>query len=249
MHKKQAEDVKLIDIHREKSYYIEDLLQIMKILRGESGCPWDAEQDHHSIRNNFIEETYEVADAIDRDDTEALKEELGDVLLQVVFHAQMEEEKGTFSFSDVTDGICRKLIERHPHVFGDVKVSSTDDVLNNWDKIKQSSKKQTTASQTLRAVPGCLPALMRSQKVVSRAMKAGASPADDGEALADVNDRMDRLCLAVCGDKEVDAANAIGDLLLSVTALSKKLGIDAEEALYRSTERYIDDFEKTKINL
>ena len=94
LHKKQAEDVKLIDIHREKSYYIEDLLQIMKILRGEGGCPWDAEQDHHSIRNNFIEETYEVADAIDRDDTEALKEELGDVCLQVVFHARMEEGEG-----------------------------------------------------------------------------------------------------------------------------------------------------------
>lgn len=236
----------MIDIHREKSYYIEDLLRIMQILRGEGGCPWDAEQDHHSIRNNFIEETYEVVDAIDRDDTEALKEELGDVLLQVVFHSQMEDEKGTFSFSDVTDGICRKLIERHPHVFGDVKVSSTDDVLNNWDKIKQSSKKQTTASQTLRAVPECLPALMRSQKVVSRAMKAGAGPTDKGEALADVNEKMDRLCLAVCGDGDVSEADAIGDLLLSVTSLSKKLGVDAEEALYRSTGRYIDDFEKSE---
>ena len=129
----------MIEINKEK-YNIDDLLKIMKELRSPNGCPWDREQDHHSIRNDFIEETYEAIDAIDRDDATDMCEELGDVLLQVVFHSQIEAEKKSFDFTDVCDGICKKLIERHPHVFGSVNVNNSDEVLDNWDKITEAFK-------------------------------------------------------------------------------------------------------------
>ncbi len=125
---------------QKKQYGISDLLEIVELLRGENGCPWDREQDHHTIRKNFLEETYEVVEAIDKEDPVLLQEELGDVLLQVVFHARMEEEAGRFGFSDVCDGICKKLVERHPHVFGEVAVSGTGEVLSNWERIKQERK-------------------------------------------------------------------------------------------------------------
>ena len=122
-----------------ESYGMSDLIEIMKMLRGENGCPWDKEQDHHSIRKNFLEEAYEAVEAIDKEDPELLREELGDVLLQVVFHAEMESEKGVFDFNDVCDEVCKKLVLRHPHVFGDVKVENSAEVLKNWDNIKQKS--------------------------------------------------------------------------------------------------------------
>ena len=129
-----------MEFQRKDHYNIDDLLEIMKILRSPEGCPWDREQTHESIRQNFIEETYEAIEAIDTKDTELLKEELGDVLMQVVFHALMEEEAGKFDFSDVADGVCHKLIIRHPHVFGNVVAADSDQVLKNWDAIKIETK-------------------------------------------------------------------------------------------------------------
>ena len=136
-----------------------DLRMITALLRSPDGCPWDREQTHESVRENFIEETYEVVEAIDNRDPVLLCEELGDVLLQVMFHARMEEERGSFTFDDVCNGICRKLILRHPHVFGDTEVSGTAQVLDNWDAIKQRSKSQTTATETLESVARSLPAV------------------------------------------------------------------------------------------
>lgn len=133
-----------------EKYGIDDLLAIMERLRQPDGCPWDREQDHHSIRNDFVEETYEAADAIDRESREDLCEELGDVLLQIVFHCQIEREQNGFDFTDVCDGICKKLIERHPHVFGNVSVENSDEVLENWDKIKQKTKHQDTFTDTIK---------------------------------------------------------------------------------------------------
>ncbi|MDL2234521.1 MazG family protein, partial [Ruminococcaceae bacterium OttesenSCG-928-L11] len=127
-----------------ESYGIDDLLAIMAMLRAPDGCPWDRDQTHASIRRNFIEETYEAVEAIDTNDTALLKEELGDVLLQVVFHARMEEENGSFSFYDVCDGVCKKLIHRHPHIFADTVANSSEEVLNNWDAIKKEEKSQKT---------------------------------------------------------------------------------------------------------
>ena len=159
-------------------YKFDDLIEIMSLLRSENGCIWDREQNHKSIRNNFIEETYEAIEAIDTDNLDLLKEELGDVLLQVVFHAQIEKENNTFDIDDVTDGICKKLILRHPHVFGDTDVENTDQVLDNWNAIKQKEKKQDTAAKAMNDVARSLPALMRSQKIIKRASKAGLVSTD-----------------------------------------------------------------------
>lgn len=176
---------------KKEKYGIQDLLQIMQILRGENGCPWDKEQTHKSMRRDMLEEAYEVCEAIDLEDRELLKEELGDVLLQVVHHARIEQEQGNFDFEDVCDGICRKLMVRHPHVFSDVQVSGTEEVLNNWDKIKQQTKGQTTGSETLTSVPKTFPALMRAQKVQKRAGKLGFNYPDIYWAMDDLNSELD----------------------------------------------------------
>ena len=154
---------------QKEKYTAEDLVSIVEILRAPGGCPWDREQTHASIRKNLLEETYEAVEAIDAQDTELLKEELGDVLLQVVFHAQLEREQGSFDFDDVCDGVVRKMIVRHPHVFGDVTVNGTRDVLRNWDAIKKATKHQTSQTEVLRSVASSLPALMRAQKVRHKA--------------------------------------------------------------------------------
>ena len=132
-----------------ENYKIGDLIEIMSILREPGGCPWDREQNHHTIRRNLIEETYEVVEAIDKDDMTLMQEELGDLLLQVVFHARIAEEDDEFDFDDVADGICKKLILRHPHIFGDVQADTTEQVLTNWDNIKKEEKHQKTDREVL----------------------------------------------------------------------------------------------------
>ena len=163
----------MVDFQQKSNYSIDDLIEIVKLLRGEGGCPWDREQTHESIKADFIEETCEAIEAIDLKDTELLREELGDVLLQVVFHCRLEEEVGSFRFEDICDGICKKLIVRHPHVFGSVQADNTDQVLKNWDAIKMQTKGQESYTDTLTSVAKSLPALMRAQKVGKRAMRAG----------------------------------------------------------------------------
>ena len=168
----------------EERYGIADLLDIMRKLRGENGCPWDREQSHSSIRKDLLEEAYEVADAIDRQSDIDLCEELGDLLLQVVFHSQIAAEEKAFDFVDVCDGICRKLILRHPHVFGEVKVENSSQVLENWDAIKKVEKQQNDFTETLKSVPAAFPAAMRAQKVQKRAAKAAIALSGDRETAA-----------------------------------------------------------------
>ena len=151
------------------SYGIQDLAEIVRILRAPGGCPWDREQTHKTIRRDFLEETYEVIEAINKNDTELLKEELGDVLLQVVFHSQIETEKGSFDLNDVADGICKKMIERHPHVFGTAVAENSEQVLENWDAIKKRTKNQKSQTDSMLSVPREFPALMRADKVQKKA--------------------------------------------------------------------------------
>ena len=160
-----------MEFERKEKYEMQDLLKIMELLRSPDGCPWDREQDHHSIRANFIEETYEAIEAIDTENAELLKEELGDVLLQVVFHAQMEQEKGSFDFSDVVDGICKKLIIRHPHVFSEVPAKTSDEVLKNWDAIKMQTKEQKTQTEVLQSVSPCAAGLDAQPKSTEKGGK------------------------------------------------------------------------------
>lgn len=206
------------NVNKEK-YEISDLLEVMKILRSENGCPWDREQTHKSIRADLIEETYEVVEAIDNDDAVLLREELGDLLLQVVFHARIAEEEGLFNFNDVCNDVCEKMIIRHPHVFADVKADNTEDVLKNWDAIKMQTKDQKTHAESMDSVARTLPSLMRAQKLSKKAGKYG----------------MDNRTLE----------HKIGDMLLELTAICAECKIDSEKALYDACERKLDAVKKT----
>ncbi|MBE6583409.1 MAG: nucleoside triphosphate pyrophosphohydrolase [Ruminococcaceae bacterium] len=225
-------------------YDYEDLLLIVKILRGEGGCPWDMEQDHKSLRKDFIEETYEVIEAIDTESVKLLREELGDVLLQVVFHADIEREAGTFDMSDVSNDICAKLIHRHPHVFGEVSVKDSAEVLDNWDKIKGEEKQRNTLTDKLRSIPPMLPALMRAQKVGKKASFFDFETAD--LVFDKLYEEIEELREAAQNKSLEDVKEEMGDLLLTVTSLARKLGVDSEEALFGATNKFIDRFEKVE---
>lgn len=227
---------------RKDRYNIADLLKIMELLRSENGCPWDKVQTHESIRKNFIEETYEVIEAIDNKDIALMREELGDVLLQVVFHARMEEEVGNFTFDDVVDELCAKLVLRHPHVFGDVNASNEQEALASWDKAKKDSKKQSD-SETLVAVSKALPALMRADKVGSRAAKVGYDFNDAKSALAKLKTEIAELEEVL--DKP-QAQEEMGDVLFSAVNVARKLGLDSEIILGASTDKFIDRFAKAE---
>lgn len=228
----------------EKKFSLEDLRGIMRILRSEEGCPWDREQTHQSIRKNFIEETYEVCEAIDKDDMSLLREELGDVLLQIVFHSQMEEEKCAFTLDDVIAEICEKLIIRHPHVFSDAIVSDSDEVLNNWQTIKQETKGQTTAYETLLSVPRQLPALMRSQKLQGRAKKA--SPAVGHANIKSVfghfKSKTEELEAAIESYDDKNINEELGDVMFAAVNIARYLDKDAEELLTASCDKFVKQF-------
>ena len=171
----------------EEKHDFESLRELVEVLRSKEGCPWDAEQTHASIRTDLIEETYEAIEAIDTDDRELLREELGDVLFQVIFHSRIEEEQGTFDVNDVIGDIIDKMILRHPHVFGNVEVDGSAQVLDNWEKIKKVEKSRTTVKEQLEAVPKQFPSLIRTKKVVKKARKAGydfGSDVENAEAIA-----------------------------------------------------------------
>ena len=223
-------------------YGFEDLVEIMRILRAPGGCPWDAKQTHQSIRKNFIEETYEAVEAIDAEDPVLLQEELGDVLLQVVYHAAMEEEQGTFQIMDVCDGVCKKLIHRHPHIFGDVEANTAEEVLSNWESIKQEEKGQKTAAQTLESVSKALPALMRAEKIQQRAARAGMDDESQADAFRDLQSELEELNAAVEQESRERQTEELGDLLFSVVNVSRFIGADPEEALEMACKKFVDRF-------
>lgn len=230
-----------IDIGLDK-YSFEDLLKIMQILRSPGGCPWDIEQTHKSIRNDMLEEAYEVCDAIDAEDPAMLCEELGDVLLQVVFHSNLATEYGTFNISDVITGICNKLILRHPHVFADVKADTSEQVLNNWDKIKMQEKSQESFTDTLNSVPKAFPALMRAQKVQKRAAKSGYDFKNTDDAILKLREETNEVIEALAlGDAE-KVTDEIGDLLFSAVNIARKSGVNAEQALSKSVNKFVKRF-------
>lgn len=234
------------EFKRKEKYDFQDLVAIMKILRGEGGCPWDREQTHQSIRQNFIEETYEVIEAIDTEDTELLKEELGDVLLQVVFHSEIEQEQGRFDIDDVADGICKKLIVRHPHVFSDVTADTSEKVLENWDKIKMQTKSQKSRTQAMRSVSRSLPGLMRSQKIQEKAAKAGFDWDNVNGALDKLEEEIAELKQAIKNNDSENQFEEFGDVLFSAVSVSRFLGVDSEKALYFSCDKFIERFDKAE---
>lgn len=227
-------------------YGIEDLLSIMKVLRSEGGCPWDREQTSESIRNNFIEEAYEAVEAIDLKDDVSFCEELGDVLLQVVFHSRIKEEEDRFAFGDVCDGICRRLILRHPHIFGDVKADTSEQVLKNWEEIKVKEKGQETVTQTLHAVPKTFPALMRAEKVQKRAAKSGFDFTEVQQTLSCLKREIEELEEELQNSSSDGLEQELGDVLFSAVNVARFIGVDSENALSASTEKFISRFEQVE---
>ena len=234
----------MVDFQYKDSYNVKDLEEIVRILRAPGGCPWDAEQTHQSIRRNFLEEAYEAVEAIDEDSPEHLEEELGDVLLQVVMHARMEEEAGRFNLDGVADGICKKLIYRHPHVFGDVSVSGTGEVLSNWEALKRKEKGQATNTDALEAVARSLPALWRAEKVQKKARKAGFDWPDVSGALDKLTEELSELKEAVATGGNV--AEELGDLLFSAVNAARFLKVDPEDALNGATDKFIGRFRRVE---
>ena len=228
----------------QERYSFDDLVTVVQLLRAPGGCPWDIEQTHKSVRKDFIEETYEVIEAIDTEDPVLLREELGDVLLQVAFHAQIEAEQGSFDVYDVANDICAKLIHRHPHVFGEVQVSNAEEVLSNWDKIKTVEKHRDTLTDKLRAIPPMLPALMRAQKAGKKASFFDFGTVD--EVFDKLYEEIEEVRAAMKSGDQSQIDEEIGDLLLTVTSLARKAHTDSEEALSRATNKFIDRFEKVE---
>ena len=232
----------MLDFKFKDCYNCNDLVEIMRLLRAPGGCPWDAEQTHESIRKNLIEETYEVIEAINKQDSDLLCEELGDLLMQVVFHAQMESEAGRFDFDKVADGVCKKLIVRHPHVFGDASVNGVDDVLSNWEEIKKKTKGQKTAGEAAQSVPRELPALMRAAKIQKKAADVGFDWPDISGALDKLEEEIAELKEALNNNDKSEINEEFGDLLFSAVNVSRFLKLDAEESLTSASDKFLNRF-------
>ncbi len=215
-----------------------DLVKVMARLRGPGGCPWDREQDHRSLARHLLEETHEVLEAIDAGDGDRLREELGDVLLQVVFHAQMAADAGAWDVDDVAEGIVRKLIRRHPHVFGDAEVSGAEEVLVNWERIKADEKGAKPIEDD---IPPTLPALARAAKVQRRAAGWGFEWRTREAALEALREEVHELERA---EEPENLEEEIGDVLFATVAFARKMGIDAESALRRTTSGFADRYER-----
>jgi tetrapyrrole methylase family protein/MazG family protein len=215
-----------------------DLVRVMARLRGPGGCPWDREQDHRSLARHLLEEAHEVLEAIDEGDPDRLREELGDLLLQVVFHAQMAADAGTFDVDDVAEGIVAKLIRRHPHVFGDVEVDSASEVLVNWERIKTEEKGEKGVEEE---IPATLPALARAAKVQRRAAGSGFEWRTRDAAMDALREEIDELGAA---EDPEHAEEELGDVLFAVVSVARTLGVDAESALRRTVRRFSERYDR-----
>ena len=234
----------MVNFQYKDRYDINDLLSIMALLRSPGGCPWDRAQTHQSIRRNMLEEAYEAAEAIDQQDPVHLKEELGDVLLQVVFHARMAQEAGQFSFDDVVDGVCQKLVFRHPHVFGASEAEGPDGALTSWEAQKRAEKGQKTAADTLDGVARSLPALIRAEKLQDKARKAGFDWDSVGPALDKLSEETEELRAAVRDGTNPE--EELGDLLFAAVKAGRFLGLDSEQALHAACEKFIRRFRRVE---
>lgn len=223
-------------------YTLQDLLDIMATLRSEHGCPWDKVQTHESLKPYVLEEAYEVIDAIDRGNTGDLKEELGDLLLQVVFHCRLGEERGAFDMGDVITAVCEKMIRRHPHIFGNVKAETASQVLKNWEEIKREEKDIKTLTQSMRNLPQTLPALMKAFKVQEKAAKVGFDWEQAEMALDKVYEEIEELKEVYKGSNREKINEEMGDLLFAVVNVARLLNVNPELCLRDATKKFIRRF-------
>lgn len=221
---------------------LSELIDVIARLRAPDGCQWDREQTHASLRPNMIEEAYEAVDAIDDNDMVHLKEELGDVLLQVVLHSQIAEEEGVFTIEDVAKGIKEKLIHRHPHVFGNVKVNSTKEILENWDKLKAEEKKHRKSAMD--GISKAQSALMSAQKISKKAVKTGFEWPDENSLYACINSEYEEFKEAVKEQNKEHMEEEFGDILFATVNLARWNKIDAEQALLKANKKFMVRFRK-----
>ena len=230
----------MINFTRKPHYDYADLLEIIRLLRSEDGCPWDKAQTHKSIRRGLLEEAYEAAEAIDNDDPELLKEELGDVLMQVVFHADIESDAGRFTMDDVCDGVVKKLLFRHPHVFGDAHEDSPESVLVSWEQLKRREKGQNTVADSMDSVARSLPSLWRAEKLQKKAAAAGFEWPDVQDALDKLEEEVAELRRAV--ENGGDVPDELGDVLFAAVKVGRFCGCDPEDAVNGTCEKFIHRF-------
>ncbi|TSK05795.1 MAG: nucleoside triphosphate pyrophosphohydrolase [Geobacter sp.] len=217
------------------------LMTIMRQLRAPGGCPWDAEQTHDSLKRYLLEESYEVIEAIDADDDALLKEELGDLILQPVFHAAVAEERGAFTMDEVLDAINEKLVRRHPHVFGDQVIESSAAQVENWEKIKKGEKGDERKS-ALSGIPPHLPALMKAHKITEKAARVGFDWEHTDQVFAKVMEELHEFQEAMAAGDQQEMESELGDLLFAIVNLGRFLAIDPEEALRKTIQRFTRRF-------
>ncbi len=231
-----------VDFEIKDHYTMEDLIRLITVLRSPGGCPWDRKQTHESIKKNFIEETYEAIEAINKKDTQGLREELGDVLLQIMLHCEMEREKGSFDFNDVVNELCQKLVERHPHVFGDSSAANSAEALDRWDEVKRKTKGIKKQSESMLKVPREFPALMRAQKVQQKAAKAGFDWSNAEGAFQKLLEEINELKNALSEGVKDHIDEEFGDVLFSCVNVSRFIGADSEESLTAATDKFISRY-------
>ena len=225
-----------------------DLLEIMDRLLGEEGCPWDREQDHFSLKRYLIEECYEVLEAIDNKNEDELLEELGDVLLQVVFHAAIGKKEGYFNINDVIKSICDKMVNRHPHIFGDIEADTSIKVKQNWDEIKKKEKGYVSYVEELKHIGKNLPALLRAEKVQVKAAKVGFDFPNIEIAMDKVIEEISEVKSVYKGPNKAKILEEIGDLIFSSVNIARFLDIDPENALNYTIDKFISRFEQIEIS-
>jgi MazG family protein len=237
-----------IEMEKLENYDFYHLLEIMEKLRSPGGCPWDREQTHKTLKQNLIEEAYEVLEAIDLEDSDKIIEELGDLLLQVVFHSQIAKECGEFDIADVTTRICRKLIERHPHIFGNVKADTAEQVITNWEAIKKKEKGLKNHTQVLRDIPKNLPALMRGYKVQKKAALVGFDWDCVEDAMKKVDEELEELKSVYLTQDNDKIAEELGDLIFAIVNVARFLKVEPELALGATIDKFIRRFEYIENN-
>ncbi|HUO83605.1 MAG TPA: nucleoside triphosphate pyrophosphohydrolase [Thermoanaerobaculia bacterium] len=226
----------------------DDLVSLMRSLRSPEGCPWDREQTYESLRQFVIEEAYEVVDAIDRADRAGLEEEIGDMLLQAVFLAQLSAEEGGFTIADSITAIHDKLVRRHPHVFGDVKADSPEQVLTNWERLKKEEKKEKQ-EEFFSGIPRSLPALQKAVRITEKAARVGFDWRKTEDVFEKLDEESEELRDALARGDEQEIAHELGDILFTIANIARRLNVDAENALQQSNRKFIRRFEAVEKRL
>ncbi|BCN28980.1 nucleoside triphosphate pyrophosphohydrolase [Anaeromicropila herbilytica] len=224
-----------------KKYSFDEFIDIIRILRGENGCPWDKEQTHESLKTPMIEECYEAVEAINNKDISNLREELGDILLQIALHSVIAEEEKEFTINDVIDEVAKKMIRRHPHVFSKEQVANTEEVLERWESIKKEEKQEESEIESIKKVPRAFPASIRAQKVLKKAARAGYGVNTYEEALEKIQEALHDMKTLREEPSKDEIDDKYGSLLLGIVNLSIFLGSNAENSLTNATDKFINN--------